>query len=360
MNTLATKPSALSAVQLDQNAVELVKREHNCASLLVIHLVEILRKQAHLELGYSGLLDYCLNRLDLSIGQAKLRTLLAKLCLRLPEAESYLSKGEISLTTLAKLSNHISPENCTRLLRDCAGMSRLEVEAYLHELKVELSPQPIAAESAPLFAQFKDSPATKHNGSDSNFLSAVESNMEDFKPAASNAVMRFLECDPELLTNLERLAECNNSDGLKKHLLEVLRTAVNDSLEKRDPKRKIERRRKREAGRSKTRNNSTVQKINAKKETNSSKSRYVPDCDREIVFERAKYQCEFVGSTGHRCTQRVGLQVDHIQCHSKDGSNEIGNLRSLCKAHNLHAAKVEFGEKFIEAKIWERKAKRSD
>ncbi len=49
--------------------------------------------------------------------------------------------------------------------------------------------------------------------------------------------------------------------------------------------------------------------------------------------------------------QRTGLQVDHIQPFALRGSNEHGSLRCLCGAHNLHEARKQLGEEFMESKI---------
>ena len=81
------------------------------------------------------------------------------------------------------------------------------------------------------------------------------------------------------------------------------------------------------------------------------RTRYLPSKVREAAFAEANYQCEFVGLEGQRCSQRTGLQVDHIQPFSRNGSNQTENLRCLCGPHNLHEAKKQLGEEFIQLKI---------
>ncbi len=98
------------------------------------------------------------------------------------------------------------------------------------------------------------------------------------------------------------------------------------TLEKKDPKKKLERRRKRQAARSKT---PLDEATGAKKRearagfrafqappgAQASRlhlSRYIPSSVRERRLARADYQCEFRGPNGVRCTARTRLEVDHL------------------------------------------------
>ncbi len=56
-----------------------------------------------------------------------------------------------------------------------------------------------------------------------------------------------------------------------------------------------------------------------------------------------------------RCTQRTGLEIDHIEPYGKGGPTSEGNLRVLCKSHNLLVAAREYGEAFMRRKVEEHK-----
>ena len=61
------------------------------------------------------------------------------------------------------------------------------------------------------------------------------------------------------------------------------------------------------------------------------------------VKERDHYQCTYLSGKGIRCNQRAHLQIDHIRPYAKGGSSQdITNLRCLCRAHNLYLAKKDF------------------
>ena len=89
-----------------------------------------------------------------------------------------------------------------------------------------------------------------------------------------------------------------------------------------------------------------------------SRSRYVSSAVRELVLERAAYRCEYVGISGVRCTARAGLEVDHVRPYGRGGDSGEGNLRVLCRAHNLLAAELEYGAEFVRGRIEGRRAAR--
>ena len=195
------------------------------------------------------------------------------------------------------------------------------------------------------------------------------SEVEVARPEVYN--VRFA-AEKELKEKLERLGEVLGFDGpLARSLPEILETAVDLALEKKDPKKKLERRRKREAARTKTRpaeekaskSVSEGSEIQSAEESTPcaepSPSRYIRSEVRERVFERADYRCEHVGPDGVRCTARARLEIDHIRPYAKKGDHSEANLRVLCRGHNLLAARREFGSEFMSRRIEEGRARAS-
>jgi 5-methylcytosine-specific restriction endonuclease McrA len=72
--------------------------------------------------------------------------------------------------------------------------------------------------------------------------------------------------------------------------------------------------------------------------------RYVPAALRDDTLKRAGYRCAFVGIDGTRCSETRGLQIDHITPVALGGRSDPGNLRVLCRAHNLHEAERLLGK----------------
>jgi len=67
------------------------------------------------------------------------------------------------------------------------------------------------------------------------------------------------------------------------------------------------------------------------------------------VIRRARGQCEY-GHQDTRCASRYQLEVDHIIPRAKGGSNDLTNLRCLCRRHNQMMAERELGAGFMQTK----------
>ncbi len=179
---------------------------------------------------------------------------------------------------------------------------------------------------------------------------------------ASPGIYNFRFSGGEILKQkIERLAEVLGIVGGARRMPEIIEKAVDLALERKDPQQKLERRKKREAARSKTRLDEASggkkrearvgSPLGAPASRLHFSSRYVSSSVRERHLERAGYQCEFRGPEGVRCTARVGLEIDHVRPYAKGGSSGEENLRVLCRGHNLLCAAQEFGEEFIRGKI---------
>ncbi len=109
---------------------------------------------------------------------------------------------------------------------------------------------------------------------------------------------------------------------------------------------RLERRRKRQAARSKTRPDEAAEAKKREASTGSRAfqaplgaqasrlhlSRYIPSSVRERLLERAGYRCEFRGPGGVRCTARTRLEVDHIHPVGKGGSCGEENEVLFCSS----------------------------
>ena len=72
-------------------------------------------------------------------------------------------------------------------------------------------------------------------------------------------------------------------------------------------------------------------------------TRYVQTKTKNEIKERDNHQCSFKSQSGIRCNQTAYLQVDHVRPYALGGSSQDkDNLRTLCRAHNLLKAKVDF------------------
>ena len=371
----------LTTEALDHSAVKLVRAEKPNVALLIAHISEMSRRKAELECGYKNLFDYCVRRLHLSEGSVALRIQVANVSRRFPQLLVALAENRFSLTVAGQLAPHLREDNVDKLLCDCAGMTKRAVDEYL----VTLRPKPVFNPS------IRKRPSAR-GGSDKARRERQQESMREWggQPEQPRPVS-FVEevpsrCPPSLSPNLleparpdtfnfrfaadgnfkakfERLAEVFGVENPSKNMAEIFERAVDISLEKKDPKRKRQRRLKRQRERCVSSGKSRPDEISASDgartgktgEKQETKSRYIPSEAREHVFEKAGYQCQYRAPDGTRCNSRTGLEIEHERPFAIFRSHEERYLQALCGRHNRLQAERVYGREFIRAKIDERK-----
>ena len=110
---------------------------------------------------------------------------------------------------------------------------------------------------------------------------------------------------------------------------DVFEAALDSLLDRLDPERRAQRRNARTARRT---------------PRASSDSRIVPQALRDEVWRRDSGRCAFLNAEGLRCPATSWLEIDHIRPYALGGrSDDIDNLRLLCRAHNQLMARRIFG-----------------
>jgi len=80
--------------------------------------------------------------------------------------------------------------------------------------------------------------------------------------------------------------------------------------------------------------NSDLEFIKIFKEKSTGRSRTINEKTRLHVFKRDNYACRICGKSP--ATHRgITLHLDHIIAFSKEGANDLNNLRTLCDKCNL-------------------------
>jgi hypothetical protein len=77
------------------------------------------------------------------------------------------------------------------------------------------------------------------------------------------------------------------------------------------------------------------------------RSPYVPTAVRAKVWARDAGACTFVGTRGRRCGSTFQVQVHHLDPRGMGGPATVDNLTLRCSAHNLHAARTDYGAEHI-------------
>jgi 5-methylcytosine-specific restriction endonuclease McrA len=68
--------------------------------------------------------------------------------------------------------------------------------------------------------------------------------------------------------------------------------------------------------------------------------KYISIYTKRSLFAKAHHQCQYQDPKTHqRCGSKYQLEIDHKQPLALGGTNEIANLRILCRTHNGLAAR---------------------
>ena len=77
------------------------------------------------------------------------------------------------------------------------------------------------------------------------------------------------------------------------------------------------------------------------------KADHIPAHVKRAVWARDGGKCQWPLASGGICGCTRRLQFDHIQPLALGGKSTIENVRLLCKAHNLLAARLAFGDEWM-------------
>ncbi len=348
------KLERLSSDELDRSAEKLVVAENGNIAKLIAHIAEMSDRKAVLELGYKNMFDYCVRRLNLSEGAVPARIHVANVSRRFPQLLVALAENRISLTVASLLAAHVCEDHVDKLISDCAGMTRKETEEYLVALKpkpvfepsIRKRPQP-AAPPPQLEKLTPRAPALRPDAK------PKKSSPTLLQPARPDEFNFRFAADRDFKNKFERLAEVLGVENAQKHMAEIIEKALDIALDKKDPKKKLEQRRKREhSSKAKSRSNEIS------KNDEPAKSRYVAPEVSERVHARGGYQCGYYAPDGRRCSSRTGLQIEHVRPFAIFRSHDERFLRLLCPEHNRLAAERVYGAAFIRRKIDERRSTR--
>ena len=379
----------LSTEELDRSAEKLVRAEKRSLALVIAHIAEMSRRKGHLERGYKNLFEYGTRRLNLSEGSVARRIQVANVSRRFPQILVALAENRMSLTVAGLLAPVLTESNLEKLLFDCTGMTKREVEEYLVAFRpkpvfapsIRKAPSPPALISPPAVLPTPPQPAPRQATMPRPVPRVSPSILEPARPDLFN--FRF-SADRKFKEKFERLAEVLGVENPLQHMAEILERALDIALDKKDLKRKRARRleRKSRSG-DNARQESRPGKIvspssqpaticdavvtitdlggsqrslmpGAESSTSGrvpTKSRYIPSHIRERVHERANHQCQSQGPDGIRCRSRTGLEIDHQRPFALFRSHDEKYLQLFCHQHNRWSAEKVFGAAFIQQKI---------
>ena len=397
MHQSLTQVSGLADQELLVGLQKLSASLRACECRLLVYLAEVEERRLYARQGFPSLFAFAVEVLGFAEGAACRRIAAARIARRFPVVHDYLADGRLHVTAVSMLAPHLTTENHTSVLARACGRKKREIEALI----AELAPKPDApdlvrrlTQGRPLSATAQTpaptpAPATAQGTAASavkaaEIVPAAELKLGAHTEAARSGgdrcdgrgtaqalspgrtLIRFTAGD-DMVAKLERAKELLSHKYPDGKLEDILGEALELLIDRRDPERKIARKKVRAAKRAEP---ATSRRKRAPKETGTnvhavtpvqreeasdrggsavrSPSRYVPAASRDAAWEESRGCCTYVSPEGRRCTARRLLQVDHVKPFALGGRGEPENVRLYCAAHNALAALDTFGRAAVQ------------
>lgn len=333
--------------ELVKQLENLAIKEHDATVQILVCLGELDRRRAFLKLGYSSIYALCTRRLKYSEGAAHRRICSARVIREYPDALKLLETRQVSTTTLAMIQPILRPENSKEILESVAGQSRDVVEKIVALRRAPTAPRRDTVRAiivrslgagASAITTVNES-TEKMNLAERESVKSVQETVAPSPVQSGPAQAGTFACEGKLVNNSKQLPEMPElkykinfevrADIVKKlkrlreirpykNLEELFELLLDSYLKRNAPE-------------------------NRRESDKPSVGRLAPMGLRASVLKRDNYQCSFIGEHGERCKCKSDLQIDHVYPVALGGRTELGNLRTLCSAHNRYEAKRVLG-----------------
>jgi hypothetical protein len=300
----------LNDQELESSFHQAVKNERKIMHLVVLHIQEIDRRGLHLA-KHASLFDYLVKDLKYSSASAQRRIMAARLLNEVPTVSASLENGTLNLSQIGDLQRAVNTAEKIHQATVPAEVKAELIDMILNQKASET--QQICAEA--LNIPPIEPPRIRTQRDDSKRIEAT----------FTKAQFEKYEKVRDLLAHkhLQRKGTPEFNDILETMFDEILMTSRNsekiascggDAVKNED-------------------SNTIAAKTPSSKEPWHS---LTPKRKRQILAQDQCCQHITNLETGEICGNTFNLHVDHITPKRAGGSNAPGNLRVLCRAHNLY------------------------
>jgi len=355
---ISTKLRSLSDKGLLSAINRINMKERKLKVSVLLYLAELERRKLYLPLGYSSLFEYCVVCLKYTKGTAFRRVKSVRAVTKYPETLDMLISGDLNITVLSKISDVLDESNHRDILKSIRGKSVREVEVLVSghrpSRNIRDSVRPVSVmrrirhsagstagtepgASGPC-SNAGTEPRVSDTGSNAGTCSSEDQYVLEQKLKICFAV------DPDFMRKVQKIKSLLSGKYPKGINFETLfRLIMEEFLERHDPERRSEKR--------KIRSRRSGSSSGRRSRDTKAPSRHIPSHTRDLVYKRDGGRCTFVSTNGRRCSCTWDLEIDHIVPYARGGDNSPGNLRLLCRRHNMMEAERAYGKDFIRNKV---------
>ena len=320
----------LSILELLEKTKQVVSEERRISVDVLHHLREVENRKAFAQLGFKSLFEYAIGELKYSEASAMRRIQAMRALKENPELAEKIESGNLTVSGVARVQSFVRrDEKLTgekwdstekkELFTQVLDASQREIEKTLSAI----SPQAAVLESVKPINENITEVKIYLTDQDLNELNQLRGLVaHELKSPGSNS---------ELIKKMIGLSqEMVKIKKLGKQSAENLQRNASPMAEvKSAPKSKPE-------ARSESRMETRVEnKTEKNRDPVLYTTRYIPTRIKTQLYTRSNLQCEHVDPrTKQRCNSNFKLEIDHVLPFSLGGTNEIENLRILCRNHN--------------------------
>ena len=316
---MALNLKSLSNSELLDGVRQLRIDERKLDRKIVEYIGEIESRRLYAELGYPSVLEWLIKDLGYSESSAYRRTMAARAIRSIPQAAEKIEDGRLNLVALAKVQSAI----------------RCEEKRTGERVSLELRSMMIAKTENKTLRETERIVATQ------------------FPDSVKSPGIQIVLTD-EQLKDLERVRELKSHSNFGASLSEIIGILAKQYLERNDPLRRevkprsthLEKKPENFARQTiESTQSSTTVKVD--RAANRARRKANAPSIQNLVRRRAGDACEFKSESGHRCGTRFQTQVDHVLPVALGGTNDVRNLRLLCRVHNVLMAEKFLGSDTI-------------
>ncbi len=289
---------------LDQQTAQIIQRYRSEEKMLISILQEIEAQFVFRELGYSSMYQYCVERHKFSESRAYELIYVSRKCTEVPQLKVAIETGAVSVSAAKRIGCVVTQENAELWITEAATLKQKDLERAVATV---------------------------------NPKAAVK---EMVRPVAADRSMLVVGISQELEKKLARVRELVAQSSAKPCDLErALEQMAALFLEKKDPVQRAERFTQKKLMTESGANQHVSSKVGrptqkivpaVARQTRSP----IPTAIRHQVMLRDRGECQGKTALGTRCGCRQWTDIHHIRRVSCGGTNDLGNLLTLCRSHH--------------------------
>jgi hypothetical protein len=347
---------------------QLLGDERGSTARLIACLAEVDARRLYAPVGYSSMYNFCIEAKGLSEDAAHRRIQAARLARKFPVIFRALAEGRLHLSGVLMLRDYLTHANADELIAAAAHHSKRAIEQML----ADRFPRPdVPTLIEPISRSSPASPAPARvgeHGSESPALArADERDLESPAPARvdergpeSPALARVNTSNPSPAQSVmrprvtplsaERYALQVTISRATREKLDRVQELLGHAVVAGDIETTLDRALDLAIRELERRSHAATERPRRRPPRPSRDPRHIPAHVKRAVRKRDGDRCTFVSATGQRCSERKGLEYDHVEPVARGGRATASGVRLLCRTHNQHEADRTFGVPFMNGK----------